>query len=132
MIHSNPRLVMTLVALLVATAAPAFAQPPASTAVSAAAATSDAGVAGAAGSNRDAARARRKMNRQLVRRVAAALARTRGLDSSRILIRASDGTVTLSGSVPDNVQIPLAVNAAQQVAGVTALRNQLRIGMRTE
>ncbi|KWE67139.1 transporter [Burkholderia ubonensis] len=129
MIHSNPRLVMTLVALLVATAVPAFAQPPASTAVSAAAATSDAGVAG---SNRDAARARRKMNRQLVKRVAAALARTRGLDSSRILIRASDGTVTLAGSVPDNVQIPLAVNAAQQVAGVTALRNQLRIGMRTE
>ncbi|KVD17980.1 BON domain-containing protein [Burkholderia ubonensis] len=129
MIHSNPRLVMTLVALLVATAVPAFAQPPASTAVSAVAATSD---AGAAGSNRDAARARRKMNRQLVKRVAAALARTRGLDSSRILIRASDGTVTLSGTVPDNVQIPLAVNAAQQVAGVTALRNLLRIGMRTE
>ncbi|KWO10866.1 BON domain-containing protein [Burkholderia ubonensis] len=129
MIHSNPRLVMTLVALLVATAVPAFAQPPASTAVPAAAATSDAGVAG---SNRDAARARRKMNRQLVKRVAAALARTRGLDSSRILIRASDGSVTLSGTVPDNVQIPLAVNAAQQVAGVTALRNLLRIGMRTE
>ncbi|KGB93909.1 MULTISPECIES: BON domain-containing protein [Burkholderia] len=132
MINSNSRSVAALVALLVATAMPAFAQPPASPAVPAAAVTSDAGVSGTAGSSRDAARARRKANRQLVKRVAAVLARTRGLDSSRILIRASDGTVTLSGTVPDNMQIPLAVNAAQQVAGVTVLRNQLRIGMRME
>ncbi|WP_244108361.1 BON domain-containing protein [Burkholderia anthina] len=129
MINSNYKIVMAIVALLAVPAGSAFAQPAASLAVPAAAATSGADVTG---SNRDAARTRRKTNRQLVKRVAAALARTRGLDSSRILIRATEGTVTLSGTVPDNVQIPLAVNAAQQVAGVAAVRNQLRVGTRTE
>ncbi|ORT88323.1 transporter [Burkholderia puraquae] len=122
-----------LAALLLAPAAPVLAQPAASRAdVPAVESGSDAGVTGAAAANRDTARARRKSNRLLVKRVAAVLARTRGLDSTRILIRAGDGTVTLSGTVPDNVQIPLAVNAAQQVAGVTAVRNQLRVGTRIE
>ncbi|KVH57791.1 transporter [Burkholderia sp. MSMB1072] len=122
-----------LAALLLASTAPALAQPstPRAT-VPVAEAGSDAGVAGAAAPNRDTSRARRKSNRLLVKRVAAVLARTRGLDSSRILIRAADGTVTLSGTVPDSVQIPLAVNVARQVAGVTAVRNQLRIGTRIE
>ncbi|WP_249193969.1 MULTISPECIES: BON domain-containing protein [Burkholderia cepacia complex] len=133
MTYSNSRVVLMLAALLLAPVAPALAQPSASRAtVPAVDAGSDAGVAGTAAPNRDTARARRKSNRLLVKRVAAVLARTRGLDSSRILIRAADGTVTLSGTVTDNVQIPLAVNAAQQVTGVTAVRNQLRIGTQIE
>jgi hyperosmotically inducible periplasmic protein len=73
------------------------------------------------------ARAARKANRQLVKRVSEVLARTRGLDSTRILVSAKNGVVTLSGTTTDSVQAGLAVAAAQQVQGVLMVKNQLRI-----
>ncbi|WP_419687840.1 BON domain-containing protein [Burkholderia theae] len=65
--------------------------------------------------------------RALTKRVARVLSRTRGLDSSRVLVRVRDGIVTLSGVVPDSGQATLAVSAAQQVPGVRAVRNRLRV-----
>ncbi|MFX1677480.1 BON domain-containing protein [Paraburkholderia sp. A2WS-5] len=66
-------------------------------------------------------------DRKLARQVARALAHTRGLISGRILVKAHDGLVTLSGSVVDATQIPLAVEAAKQVAGVKDVDNQIRV-----
>lgn len=77
-------------------------------------------------------RTARKANRTLVKKVSRVLARTRGLDSGRILIRARDGVVTLSGTVPDSGQVMLAVDAAQRTDGVRAVQNQLRITNRAE
>jgi hyperosmotically inducible periplasmic protein len=77
-------------------------------------------------------RAARTANRTLVKKVSQVLARTRGLDSSRILIRARDGVVMLSGTVPDSAQVVLAVDAAQKTDGVRAVQNQLRITTRAE
>lgn len=72
-------------------------------------------------------RTRKRADRRLARQVSAALGRTRGLDATRLLIRAREGEVTLSGSVPDAGQIPLAVDAAQRVDGVKSVRNLIRV-----
>lgn len=69
----------------------------------------------------------RAANRKLVKRVSEVLDRTKGLDSSRIMVTAHDGIVTLSGSIPDSSQAMLAASSAQTVDGVQAVRNQLRI-----
>lgn len=85
------------------------------------------------GSEKSAAQIRkeaRAADRKLVKRVGTTLARTRNLDSSRILIRARDGVVTLSGTVQDSAQIAVAVDAAQGVDGVQEVRNQLRLNLR--
>jgi hyperosmotically inducible periplasmic protein len=66
-------------------------------------------------------------DRKLAHRVANGLARARGLNSARILVKARDGVVTLSGSVTDDVQIPLAVEAAKQVEGVRDVVNRIRV-----
>lgn len=73
------------------------------------------------------AKAAKAANRKLAHRVETALARTRGLNASGIFVQARAGHITLSGSVPDNDQIPLAVHAAQQVDGVKEVENLLRI-----
>lgn len=108
-----------LIATLLAIAGSACAQPAGSTveASGASAATST--------------RASKSADRKLAHRVSTALGRTRGLNATRIIVRARDGRVTLSGSVPDNGQIPLAVDAAQQVKGVTAVTSVLHISGQT-
>jgi hyperosmotically inducible protein len=66
-------------------------------------------------------------DRKLAHRVASALARTRGLNAARILVKARDGRVTLSGSVTDNEQIGLATDAAKQVDGVKMVETLVRV-----
>ncbi|CAB3966688.1 MULTISPECIES: BON domain-containing protein [Burkholderia] len=73
-------------------------------------------------------KARRADDRRLVRRVSAALAHTRGLNATRIVVRARSGIVTLRGGVSDGQQAAMAVEAARQVDGVTQVTNQLRLG----
>ncbi|WP_175687939.1 BON domain-containing protein [Burkholderia anthina] len=70
---------------------------------------------------------RKAADRKLKRRVSAALARTRDLNATRILVRVRDGTVTLAGSVPDTGQVNLAVSVARRVDGVASVSNLLRI-----
>ncbi|WP_244108412.1 BON domain-containing protein [Burkholderia anthina] len=72
--------------------------------------------------------ARRADDRRLRRRVSAALARTRGLNATRIVVRVHGGVVTLRGGVSDDGQVAMAVDAARQVDGVTQVVNQLRLG----
>ncbi|WP_412529288.1 BON domain-containing protein [Burkholderia lata] len=72
--------------------------------------------------------ASRAEDRRLTRRVSAALARTRGLNATRIVVRARSGVVTLRGGVSDGQQAAMAVEAARQVDGVTQVTNQLRLG----
>lgn len=79
-------------------------------------------------SGASADKARRAEDRRLTRRVSAALARTRGLNATRIVVRARSGIVTLRGGVSDGQQAAMAVEAARQVDGVTQVTNQLRLG----
>jgi hyperosmotically inducible periplasmic protein len=69
----------------------------------------------------------RAENRALAKRVLKALARTRGLDSTGLFVKAVDGNVTLTGAVPDASQIPLAVETTQRVDGVTSVRQSIRL-----
>ncbi|RXV69050.1 BON domain-containing protein [Burkholderia stabilis] len=66
-------------------------------------------------------------DQRLRKQVAGALARTKRLDSSRLLIFARSGVVTLSGEVADAEQAALAASVAQRVPGVSEVRNRLRI-----
>lgn len=72
----------------------------------------------------------RAANGKLKRGVSTALARTKGLDSSRILVKADSGIVTLSGTVADASQISLAASVAQRVSGVKSVKNLLRVDTR--
>jgi len=73
------------------------------------------------------AKASKKANSQLGRKVRAALAKTQGIDVSNIAVRARGGAVTLTGSVPDQGQIDAAGEAAKGVAGVTSVSNKLNV-----
>ncbi|MET3619265.1 BON domain-containing protein [Burkholderia ambifaria] len=70
---------------------------------------------------------RKAADRKLKRRVSTALARTKNLNVTRILVRARDGVVTLSGSVMDTNQANLAAEVARRVDGVASVSNLLRI-----
>ncbi|NTZ81902.1 BON domain-containing protein [Burkholderia metallica] len=70
---------------------------------------------------------RNAADRKLKRRVSTALARTKNLNATRILVRVRDGGVTLAGSVTDTAQVNLAAAVARRVDGVTSVSNQLRI-----
>ncbi|MEK2605199.1 BON domain-containing protein [Burkholderia arboris] len=70
---------------------------------------------------------RKAADRKLKRRVSTALARTKNLNVTRILVRVRDGSVTLSGSVMDTSQVALAAMVARGVDGVTSVSNLLRI-----
>ncbi|WP_269508404.1 BON domain-containing protein [Burkholderia sp. IMCC1007] len=70
---------------------------------------------------------RRAADRALKRRVSTALARTKNLNATRILVRVRDGGVTLAGSVTDTTQGNLAVAVTRRIDGVTSVANQLRI-----
>lgn len=73
------------------------------------------------------AKAMRKADRLLSKRVRRVLVKVKGLNSSAIVVIAKGSVVTLGGSVPDASQIPLAVSAAQGVEGVTEVHESLTI-----
>ncbi len=66
-------------------------------------------------------------NRALQKSVRKALAKTKGLVTTNITVRARSGAVTLEGSVPEQPQVDLATQTAQGVAGVTSVKNALTI-----
>ncbi|MDE1183042.1 BON domain-containing protein [Paraburkholderia sp.] len=73
------------------------------------------------------AKAGKKANSQLGRKVRAAIGKTPGVDVSNIVVRARGGAVSLTGSVPDQGQIDAAGTAAKGVAGVTSVSNKLSV-----
>lgn len=72
----------------------------------------------------------RASDRMLARAVRKSLTKVKGLDSSAITVLARDGKVTLDGTVPDESEIPSAVQAATSTQGVTTVDN--RLSMREE
>jgi len=95
------------VVLCVAVASSAYAQ------------SSDAMAAPAATTNPTTAK---KVNRKLGLDVRRALSHAQGID-----VRARNGAVVLSGSVPDGDQIPKAEEVAKGVPGVTSVSNKLTL-----
>ncbi|MEN2468796.1 BON domain-containing protein [Burkholderia sp. GS2Y] len=83
--------------------------------------------ASASASSSESRKVTKAADRRLRKQVAGALARTKRLDSSRLLIFARSGVVTLSGEVADAEQAALAASVAQRVPGVSEVRNRLRI-----
>jgi hyperosmotically inducible protein len=73
------------------------------------------------------AKAVKKENRTLGRKVRGALAKAQGIDVSSISVRARGGAVTLTGSVPDQGQIDKAGDVAKGVDGVTSVSNKLTV-----
>ncbi|MFM0596404.1 MULTISPECIES: BON domain-containing protein [Paraburkholderia] len=73
------------------------------------------------------AKATKKANSQLGRKVRGVLAKSQGIDVSNIAVRARGGAVTLTGSVPNQGQIDAAGDAAKGVAGVTSVTNKLTV-----
>lgn len=69
----------------------------------------------------------RAADRKLVRKVSQALARAKRLNSTRLLVRARSGDITLLGSVTDAGQIPIAVDTAQRVDGVKSVTDEIRV-----
>lgn len=72
-------------------------------------------------------RGARDTNRQLEFTVSRALNHTGGLNASGIGVRAHDGRVTLTGSVPEQSQLALALRTAQRVQGVRSVQSQLTV-----
>ena len=68
-------------------------------------------------------------NRQLARDVRRALkdARHQGLRFRNITVRANNGVVSLSGSVPEASQVDLAINTAKGVPGVQSVNSRLAV-----
>ncbi|MFM0503193.1 BON domain-containing protein [Paraburkholderia caffeinilytica] len=73
------------------------------------------------------ARALKRADRTLAKSVERTLAKARGLDASRVFVRAKSGTVTLEGSVPSGEQIPRVVRVVDGVAGVHSVVNRLAV-----
>lgn len=63
----------------------------------------------------------------IVRDVRRAFTRTTNLNSANIRVDARHGTVTLSGTVPQQSQIARAGNAARSVRGVRSVQNRLTV-----
>ena len=89
--------------------------------------TSASGPASVASSAAQSAKEVRAANRQLAKDVRHALrkAKSQGLSFTNIKVRADDGAVFLSGSVPDAPQIDLATAFAKSVAGVESVSSKL-------
>jgi hyperosmotically inducible protein len=85
-------------------------------------------VQAAAGSSPTAAE-NKAANRQLVRDVRRAFrgARGQGLRASNITVRANNGVVTLTGSVPSAEQVDLATNIAKGVPGVQSVTSRVAV-----
>jgi osmotically-inducible protein OsmY len=69
----------------------------------------------------------RKADRKLALDVRRAFDKTQGLQVSGLFVRARAGAVSLTGTVPDATQIPLAGDAARKVPGVTSVSNRLTV-----
>lgn len=82
------------------------------------------GAAAASGASRAALRAE---NRALQKAVLHSLAKTKGLDSSNIVVVARSKVVTLNGSVPSADQVELAIAAARRVSGVSDVKSNLDV-----
>jgi len=74
-----------------------------------------------------AATSSKAANRALAKSVRRALAKTKGLEPTRIYTKAVGGVVTLTGSVPEQGQVDLAGKAAEGVSGVTSVSNKLTV-----
>ena len=66
-------------------------------------------------------------NHKLTRAVQHAFARTRGLNSTHIAVRVTDGVVSLSGAVPSIDQVEKAESVAQGVPGVVTVKSLLSV-----
>lgn len=66
-------------------------------------------------------------DRALRKDVVRALSRTKGLNTTRITVRAKSGAVMLEGSVPDQSEVDVATQAATHVSGVTSVKNTLTV-----
>ncbi|SAL07155.1 transport-associated protein [Caballeronia arationis] len=73
------------------------------------------------------AKAIRAANRQLAKNVSNAIAKT-GIPTSKISVKANQGKVILSGSVPNANQIAQAGEVARGVAGVVSVDDKLTVG----
>ncbi|MCC8403301.1 BON domain-containing protein [Paraburkholderia sp. MMS20-SJTN17] len=89
--------------------------------------TSASGPASVASSAVQSAKEVKAANRQLAKDVRHALrnARSQGLSFTNIKVKANNGAVLLSGSVPDPAQIDLAIAVAKSVAGVESVSSRL-------
>ncbi|MFC0398220.1 BON domain-containing protein [Paraburkholderia rhizosphaerae] len=76
------------------------------------------------------AKAVKQANRRLGRDVRRALAKAQGFDVSNVFVRARDGNVTLTGTVPESGQIAQAATVAQGVNGVKSVTNKITLGIR--
>jgi hyperosmotically inducible periplasmic protein len=103
---------ITLACVIAMVSGGAFAQGPAAASKSAA-------------STPSAAPATRAANRQLARNVRRALTKAGDIQMETVTVRAKNGVVTLSGSVPEDGQIGRAGDLAKQVQGVVSVRNRL-------
>jgi len=115
------------VAMLTALGNCASAQSTAATATPSSATRANTAASDAKADTKADTKAARTANRKLAHRVENALARTRGLNSARIIVTARNGRITLSGAVNYNEQIALAVEAAREVDGVTDVENRIRV-----
>ncbi|MEM5383630.1 BON domain-containing protein [Paraburkholderia phymatum] len=66
-------------------------------------------------------------DKKLARDVRKALAKTPNFNVSNVYVKARDGVVTLSGSVPDGPQIEQAADVTKGVPGVTSVSNHLTL-----
>ncbi|CAB3721856.1 hypothetical protein LMG22037_04835 [Paraburkholderia phenoliruptrix] len=103
------------IALCLATVSSAYAQ------------SSDATDSGTTASTTSRTKTVKKADRKLGLDVRKALSKTQGFDVSNVYVRARGGAVTLTGTVPDAAQIPLAEDAAKSVAGVKSVSNKLTV-----
>jgi osmotically-inducible protein OsmY len=72
--------------------------------------------------------ATKKTDRKLGNDVRKALAKAQGFDVSNVFVKARNGAVTLTGSVPDGSQISQAEEVAKGVAGVKSVSNKITLG----
>ncbi|ANB74753.1 transport-associated protein [Paraburkholderia phytofirmans OLGA172] len=73
-------------------------------------------------------KADRHADRQLAKKVRAALGKAKDVSVANITVRARGGAVTLQGSVREQPAIEKATQVAKGVAGVTSVKNALTIG----
>jgi osmotically-inducible protein OsmY len=72
--------------------------------------------------------ATKKTDRKLGNDVRKALSKAQGIDVSNVFVKARNGAVTLTGSVPDGSQISQAEEVAKGVAGVKSVSNKITLG----
>jgi osmotically-inducible protein OsmY len=72
--------------------------------------------------------ATKKTDRKLGNDVRKALSKAQGFDVSNVSVKARNGAVTLTGTVPDGSQISQAEEVAKGVAGVKSVSNKITLG----